>query len=357
MRKYRIKKGQFYETYINNKKGKKLIELTDSPITYNHVPPLRTSDHKISMSEKAMGFIENSRAQNTKISYTSDWKDFVRWTRFHNVDALPASPETVGNYLTHLAAECHFKASTMQRKLSSISQAHKMRGYDSPTAHSWVRSIWKGILRDPNTVVAQQGKRPALIEDIRAMNEALTKMGGLKSLRDRVILLFGFAGAFRRSELVALNVEDIEETREGLVVLLRKSKTDQDGKGRKIAIPYGTHFETCPVRTYKEWLQESNITEGPIFRRMRKGDHLYRGRLSDKGIARVVKEAAERAGLDPSQYAGHSLRAGFATTAARAGASERAIMEQTGHKSLMVVRRYIREGNLFRDNAATYVGL
>jgi integrase len=178
----------------------------------------------------------------------------------------------------------------------------------------------------------------------------------LLGIRDRALLLVGFAGAFRRSELVGLDVADVEFKREGLVVTLERSKTDQEGAGRKIGIPYGSNPATCPVRALQAWLEASATTEGALFRTMNRHGHV-KDRLSGQGVAIVVKRCAEAAGLNPDDYAGHSLRSGLATSAAAAGVSERAIMNQTGHKSVNMVRRYIREGSLFRENAAAGVGL
>ncbi len=166
----------------------------------------------------------------------------------------------------------------------------------------------------------------------------------------------GFAAALRRSELVGLDVGDVAFTREGLVISLRRSKTDQEGQGRKIGIPAGMHPATCPVKALRAWLGAAGLEDGPVFRPLTRGGAVRTGRLSDKAVARIVKRTAQAAGLDPNEYAGHSLRAGLATSAAAAGVSERAIMQQTGHKSIAVARRYIREGSLFRENAAGAVG-
>jgi integrase len=180
---------------------------------------------------------------------------------------------------------------------------------------------------------------------------------GLLGVRDRALLLLGFAGAFRRSELTSLDHEDLEFTPEGLVALLRRSKTDQEAQGRKVGIPYGSNPQTCPVRAVQAWFAASEISTGPIFRRVDRHGKLRAGRLSGYAVALVVKRHAEAAGLDAAKYAGHSLRAGLATSAAIGGASERAIMAQTGHRSVSMVRRYIRDGNLFRENAAAKAGL
>jgi integrase len=216
-----------------------------------------------------------------------------------------------------------------------------------------VRRTHAGIRRSIGT--AQQGKAPAVVEELKKMLEPLpkTRVG----LRDRALLLLGFAGAFRRSELVSLDVADLEFTRAGLVVTLRKSKTDQEGKSRRLGIPYGSSETTCPVRSVQAWLDSARITDGPVFRSLDMFDRVQPERLSDKAVARIVKRRAKAVGLDPARYAGHSLRAGLATSAAMAGASERVIMSQTGHRSADMVRRYIREGSLFQSNPAAMVGL
>lgn len=202
---------------------------------------------------------------------------------------------------------------------------------------------------------APRVKAPATTVEIRAMVETLPD--GLLGIRDRALILLGFAGAFRRSELVGLDVADQDVTRDGAVVTLRRSKTDQEGQGRKVGIPYGSTPATCPVRALQGWLEASGIAEGPLFRHVDRYGRMHEGRLSDRAVALVVKRLASRAGLDPASYSGHSLRAGLATSAAAAGVSERAIMNQTGHRSPMMVRRYIRDGQLFRENAASAVGL
>jgi integrase len=211
----------------------------------------------------------------------------------------------------------------------------------------------KGIRRTMGTAPAQ--KAPALTDDIRAMVEATD--AGMIGLRDRALILLGFAGAFRRSELVGLNVEDCAFRKDGLTIALRRSKTDQEGVGRRIGIPYGANPETCPVRTVQSWLEQAGVSTGPVFRSINRHGHVQPGGLSGIDVARVVKKLAERAGLDAVKYAGHSLRAGHATSAAIAGASERSIMNQTGHRSVQMVRRYIREGSLFRENSAGKLGL
>ncbi len=297
-------------------------------------------------------YMQHAKAANTVKAYRQDWADFVAWCHAYDVAALPATPETVARYLTARAESV--KVSTLQRRLSAISQAHTAKGLprfsvlDEP-----LRSVWAGIRRIHG--VAQQGKAPAVTADIKAMVAQLPE--SLLGLRDRALLLVGFAGAFRRSELVGLTRTDVQFTSDGLTIRLRRSKTDQEGAGRVVGIPYGSHRETCPVRSLQAWLEASGIEDGALFRAINRHGHIQPGQLSDKAVALIVKRWAEAAGLDAAQYAGHSLRAGLATAAAQAGVSERVIMAQTGHKSTDMVRRYIREGSLFRENAAAEVGL
>jgi integrase len=304
-----------------------------------------------SAAEAAREFIDQAKAPNTVRAYRSDWRDFSEWCAARGLEPLPALPQAVVLYLSELAGRC--KTATITRRVSAISQAHQMAGLDSPAGAAAVRAVMAGIRRAKGTAPAT--KAPALTDDIRVMVASLA--GGLLGVRDRALLLVGFAGAFRRSELVALDVRDAEVTRDGLVLTLRRSKTDQEGQGRKIGIPFGSDPSTCPVRALQAWLEASGIAEGPVFRPVNRHGQLQPGRLSANAVALVVKRHAAAAGLDPAKYAGHSLRAGLATAAAIGGASERSIMAQTGHRSVNMVRRYIRDGNLFRENAAAKVGL
>lgn len=304
------------------------------------------------VAARARDYALKAKAANTVRAYRADWRDFAAWCEERGLQPLPAAPETVALYVAHLA-DAGRKASTIQRRLSAISQAHQAAGHESPTKSAAVRAVWAGIRRERGT--AQEGKAPVVTEDIRAMVAALSE--GLIGIRDRALLLVGFAGAFRRSELVGLDVEDVEFAREGLVVRIRRSKTDQEGQGHVIGIPYGSNPATCPVRALRAWLKASGINSGPVFRPVNRHGQVLPRRLSDKAVALIVKRAAEAAGLDPARYAGHSLRAGFATAAAAAGAPERAIMAQTRHKSVTVARRYIRLGSLWAENAAARVGL
>lgn len=299
----------------------------------------------------ARQLIDAAKAPATLRGYRSDWRQFAAWCAQQRLEPLPAAPETVALYLSALAGVK--AAATIQRHLSSISQAHRAAGHESPTSAPVVRATWRGIRRTFGT--ASTGKAPARTAEVRAMVATLGDR--LIDTRDRALLLVGFAGAFRRSELVALNVEDLADTADGLVVTVRRSKTDQEGAGETIGVPYGSDPATCPVRAYRVWLEVSGIDEGAVFRPVNRHGQMADRRLGDRAVAEVVKRCAERAGLDPRQYAGHSLRAGLITAAAEAGVAERDIMRQSRHKSIPVMRRYIREATVWQANAAAAVGL
>ena len=296
-------------------------------------------------------YIRASKAENTLRGYQSDWRAFCAWAEARALRPLPASPETVAAFIAECAGR--LKVGSVQRRLNAIAEAHKAVGLESPTHNATVRNTMKGIRRTKGVAPAQ--KTAALTPDIRTMVDAAD--GGTIGARDRALILLGFAGAFRLSELVGLDVEDCAFGKDGLTVTLRRSKTDQAGAGRKIGIPYGSNPETCPVRTMQAWIDEAHLSAGPVFRSINRHGQVQPGRLSGIDVARVVKKLAQRAGLDAAKYAGHSLRAGHATSAAIAGASERSIMNQTGHRSVQMVRRYIRDGSLFRENSAGKLGL
>src|ERR1043166_6103912 len=260
--------------------------------------------------EQVREYIRASKAQSTVRGYRSDWRHFCAWCDSRGLSPLPASPEAVASYI----AECtgHLKVRTIQRRLNAIAEAHKAVGLESPTSSGMVRNTLKGIRRSMGTAPAQ--KAPALTDDIRTMVAATG--AGMIGLRDRALILLGFAGAFRRSEVVGLDIADLDFSRDGLTVTLRRSKTDQDGQGRKIGVPYGSNPETCPVRVLQSWLELAGITSGPVFRSLNRHGQVKPGRLSPSDVARVVKKLAQRAGLDAAKYAGPSLRAGHATSAA-----------------------------------------
>ena len=305
------------------------------------------------LAGQARAFIEAAKAENSRRAYRSDWRLFAAWCQRQGLPALPATPETVTLYVTALAAD--HKPASLQRKLTSITKAHQAAGFPSPAAmqHAVVSETMKGIRRTLGT--AQPGKEPLLTADIREMLDSLDD--DLQGCRDRALLLAGFAGGFRRSELAALDIEDVSDTEDGLVIRVRRSKTDPEGKGTSVALPYGSAAATCPVRSYRAWIAKARIEKGPAFRSVDRHGQVGPGRLNAGSIARIVKRAAEAAGLDPKDYAGHSLRADFATQAFLNGATEVSIMRQTRHKSLNTLRKYIRDRSLFRDNPAAKLGL
>jgi len=300
---------------------------------------------------QAQEFASHARAENTLRAYRSDWRDFEGWCRDRQFPACPASPETVALYLTALSST--HKVSTLTRRLSAISQAHHTAGQPSPADQSPVPLVMAGIRRTLGT--AAQAKRPLLVADLQAMLNAIPD--NLIGQRDRALLLIGFSGAFRRSELVDIDCSDLVETTNGLTITIRRSKTDQEAAGRKVAIPWGREAVTCPLLALAAWREAAVIESGPLFLRVNRHGQILRQRLSAEAVGIVVKRWAAALGLDPQEFAGHSLRAGLATSAAIAGKSERAIMNQTGHRSSATLRRYIRDGNLFRDNAAEGLGL
>jgi CheY-like chemotaxis protein len=288
------------------------------------------------VAEQARDYVAAAKAPNTLRAYRADWRDFAGWCEHHHLPALPAAPETVALYLTALAGQR--KAATLQRRLSAISQAHQAAQLEPPTKAAAVRTVWAGIRRTHGT--AQTGKAPVVVDELRRMVDALPV--SVLGVRDRALLLLGFAGAVRRSELVGLDVADVRQTADGLVVTIRRSKTDQEGQGRDVGIPFGSTPATCPVRAVRAWLTARAIAGPALVCPMDRHGRQLPGRLSDRAVARVVQRAARAAGLDPASYAGHP---------------ERVIAQQTGHKSMTVLRRYIRSGSLFRENAAARVGL
>ena len=306
-----------------------------------------------SLARQAREFAAAAKSANTLRAYAADWNDFRQWCEVHAAPALPAAPETVAFYLTDRSAI--LKTSSLARRLTTINRAHEAAGHPSPATmrNPVVAEVWKGIRRTKGTAGA--GKRPFLTADLKKISGELPP--GLQGIRDRALLLVGFAGGFRRSELARLRIEDLKDTAEGMVATLRRSKTDQEGLGRPVALPYGSDPLTCPVRAVRAWMEAAGLSSGPLFRGVDQFGLVSDRALCPDSVAWIVKRAAGRARLSTMEYSGHSLRAGLATQAAMNGAGEFAIMKQTGHRSLATVRRYIRDGALFRDNAATKLGL
>jgi site-specific recombinase XerD len=303
-------------------------------------------------ADRVQEYLNHARARNTIRGYRSSFRQFEAWCQASFLCALPAASETIARYLSEQAGR--LKCGTLEHHLAAISKAHKTAGLPSPIRENvLIGETLKGIKRVHGT--AQTQKAPILTEDLRLMLRVTPKT--LLGVRDRALLLVGFTGAFRRSELVALSVDDLHFSAEGVLITLRRSKTDQEGLGRRVALPFGTHAETCPVRALQNWIAAATLSDGPVFRVMRRYGRVLADRLSDHAVALVVKRYAELAGLQTDLYSGHSLRAGFVTSAARAGEPERRIMRQTGHKSFEMVMRYVRNANAFQDNSALALGL
>ncbi|MDX7953362.1 site-specific integrase [Lichenihabitans sp. Uapishka_5] len=292
----------------------------------------------------AKNYARAEKSDATQRAYASDFSAFRAWCESVNAVALPADQATVAAYLASLA-DAGLKVSTITRRAAAISFAHKAHGHDSPTAQKAVKSVMRGIRRSIGTAV--DAKAPATAKTITAMLKRAP--GTLAGKRDRALLLIGFAAALRRSELVALNVADIERQPEGIIIRIRKSKTDQEGSGHEVAIPRGSKLR--PVEALDAWLSAAGITEGPLFRPVNKGDRLQPGRLEDRAVARIVKRYAIGAKLDPSAFSGHSLRAGFVTSALETGADLLKVMAQTRHRSVETVRKYDRRARIWQDHA------
>ena len=307
-----------------------------------------TTDLK-ALHEETLNNLKTSKAKNTLRAYKSDFKDFGIFCVKHGFKSLPTNPETVSLYLTHLSK--YFKISTLRRRLVSIAIAHKIKGHYLDTKHPIIIENIMGIKRRIGSF--QIGKKPLLINSLKQIIKVLdeNKINEIIKLRDRSIILIGFAGGFRRNEIVSLNFEDLDFVDEGLKIKIRKSKTDQYGEGLMKAIPYFDNSTYCPVKSIEKWIKLSKITTGSLFRRFIKGSKLTEHRLTDQSVAILIKKYLNLAGFDSKNYSGHSLRSGFATSAAESGAEERNIMAMTGHKSTEMIRRYIKEANIFKNNA------
>jgi len=302
------------------------------------------------LQEETLKNLQSSKANNTVRAYKSDFKDFGLFCVQNGFKNLPSDPKIVSLYLTHLSTK-EVKLSTIKRRLVSIGVIHKMKGYYLDTKHPAIVENLMGIKRRKGIV--QKGKKPILINDLKRILKVIDEenIQDIKKLRDKSIILIGFSGGFRRNEIVSLDYEDLDFVHEGLKITVKKSKTDQYGEGLIKGVPYFENSIYCPVTIVKRWLNISKITSGPLFRRFSKGSKLTSNRLTDQTVALLIKNYLNKTGIDSKNYSGHSLRSGFATSAAESGAEERSIMAMTGHKSTEMVRRYIKEANLFKNNA------
>ena len=314
-----------------------------------------TTDLKI-LYEETINNLKSSKSANTFRAYKSDFRDFSLFCTKHGLQSMPTNPNTVTIYLTNLS-NSGVKISTLRRRLVSISVLHKLKGHYLDTKHPIIIENLLGIKRVKGSI--QRGKKPLLINSLKKLIEAINNdiSPKIKKLRDKSLILIGFSGGFRRSEITALDYEDLEFVEEGLKILVRRSKTDQFGEGYLKGIPYFASSSLCPVKSLKEWIKISKINSGPIFRKFNKGFSLSNLRLSDQSVALLIKNYLNLAGIDNKNYSGHSLRSGFATVTAEAGADERSIMAMTGHKSTQMLRRYIKEANIFKNNALNKINI
>jgi len=297
------------------------------------------------LSRVVGAFVRNSLAPNTLRAYASDLAMFIQWG-----GRLPATAQLVAEFL---AAHARSHApSTLSRYAAAISKVHRIRSLPDPTASELVKSTLRGIRRSGLRLCEDAIAKPLVRDDLF---KVLDGMGAsLTDCRDRALLLLGFAGALRRSELVGLDVRDLATTPHGLVITLRRSKTDQLNEGRQLGIPHGRGLH-CPVKALEQWLATSAIVSGPLFRPINKGGSFSEKRLSGEAVSLIIKHRLAASGIDTSGFSGHSLRAGYATSAAVAGAPLWKIRMQTRHATDQGVARYVRTGKLFEQNAA--VGL
>ena len=306
-----------------------------------------------SLHEETLNNLKSSKANNTLRAYKSDFKDFGTFCAKHGFKSLPTEPKIVSLYITHLSKNS--KISTLRRRLVSISMIHKIKGHYLDTKHPIIIENLMGIRRTKGSM--QKGKKPLLISHLKLLINVINeqKTEEIKKARDKAIILIGFGGGFRRTELISIDHDDLEFVTEGLKIMIKRSKTDQYGEGMVKGLPYFINEIYCPVLSLKKWLDLSKIKSGPIFRRFAKGSSLTNNRLTDQSVVLLIKNYLNLAGIENSNYSGHSLRSGFATVAAESGADERSIMAMTGHKSTQMVRRYIREANIFKNNALSKI--
>ena len=302
------------------------------------------------LKEETLLNLKSSKAANTVRAYKSDFNDFGLFCAKNGFKSLPSEPKIISLYLTHLSTK-DVKMSTLKRRLVSIGIIHKLKGHYLDTKHPAIIENIMGIKRRKGS--KQSGKKPLLINSLKEIIKVIDQGQSeeIKKSRDRSIILIGFAGGFRRNEIVSLDFDDLDFVSEGLKINLKRSKTDQFGEGSMKGLPYFENPQYCPVISLQKWIKISKIKSGALFRRFSKGSSLLEKRLSDQSVALLIKKYLELAGIDSKNYSGHSLRSGFATSAAEAGAEERSIMSMTGHKSTEMVRRYIKVANLFKNNA------
>lgn len=306
-------------------------------------------------SEQARAFAEASKADNTKRRLRHEWASFETWCEKNRKQAMPAMPATVALYITDMAVPPLNRATgTIEHALSTIGLAHRIAGHDDPSKSAPVASVLAGIRRTKGR--AAKSKKALLLADMRLVCREI-RPKTLAGFRDKALIIVGWAGAFRRSELAAILFEDVEATKEGMVITINRSKTDQYGLGVRVGIPRGKGTKMCPVRALTIWLKRAGIKNGAIFRGLTLNGEIRPNAISEEAIALIVKKRVKAAGFDPKLYSAHSLRSGLITQAAMAGVQERDIMRQSRHKTSAAMRGYIQEASLFRENAAEGAGL
>lgn len=315
-------------------------------VTANASPEL------LEILSNAQDYLTTTVAESTREVYSRDWNAFSRWCDDHSLIRMPSTPQIVACYFTSLAMN-GFRVTTIRRHSAAIAAAHRESGHPTPTSHPAIKELLRGMTRKIGT--PPKPVDALLSEDIKRMVCGLPDT--LIGARNKALILLGFAGAFRRSEIVGLDTDDVTYRDEGLVILLRRSKTDQRGEGRVVGIPCGKNSDTCPVVALRRWLELSGVSSGAIFRGLDRHGNMVSERLSRRSVGEIIKRAAQAAGLDPARYSGHSLRSGHCTQAARSGVAEHIIMQQTGHRCRATLTRYLRLGKVFEENSANSLGL
>jgi integrase len=335
------------------------VELSISPTAAHPLVERPQEDPLHETAQKANRFFQASKAGTTRRAYDSDWRHFNSWCISHRLVSLPATPETVALYITELADPCPGekprKVATITRRLTGINAAHHLAGFDSPArmSHRAVQGVYQGIRRELGT--AQTRKRPLTLERIVKVLDTLE--GPIAAARDKVLVLIGFAGALRRSELAAIRVEHLTWHKRGLTIKIPKSKTDQTSQGREIEIQWGANDRTCPLLALEDWLKIARIENGFVIRSVGQYGSVGKGMHPDS-IGKRVKDLVRRARIaNPKEYGGHSLRAGFVTEASANGATNDQIMKQTGHTNEAMVRRYARGDQQDKQTAQGKLGL
>ena len=327
------------------------------------------------LAGRALSYHESALSENTRQGYQRGWEDFLSFCDTHGLEAAPATERAVGLYLSERAER--LATSTLSQRMAAIQHTHDERGLESPTRSKAVQNVMRGIRRESDQTPDQAP--PLLTEHVKDMVDALPGNGNppdgnppsesapggteaeaawLRGKRDQALILMGFAGAFRRSELAGLRMEHIDARPDGLLAAVPESKTDQEGEGQLVAIRRIKESEYCPVKALKQWAPAAQVEEGPIFRGVPRSGIVSREAITGRTAGNAVKRAAEAAGLpDSDRYTGHSLRAGHITQAAMEGAPDAAIQAQSRHESDRAFRDYVRPQKLLENTSSAHLGL